>query len=208
MSAGRRASSDMYRFKNKSGVTLVEMIVAMLVMTVVFLAVAALFVVHDKFYSSENDRVIIGYELNYAIEHICTNAIQGIGDRDNPAIVITPAEREVIIRQIDDDDPDTPPTYSDFTDDKEIIYTITNDGELSYSKRDLSSGLLLEEDTDMIPSVVVLYSNDPVSGEQLSRFYMNGKTLCVKLTAQFPSAVRQEQKTLYGSCFSRLNVYN
>ena len=203
----------MPRFKNKSGVTLIEVMISMLLMLVVFLAVGALFVASHRFYLSENDKVILGYELKYAIEHIYKNTMQGIGNKDNPAIVITPGmdELQVVIRQIDDNDPTAPPTYSNFSDDKQIIYTITNDGKLSYSKTDLSSGTVLEQDVDMIPSVTLLYSDDPVSGEQLSRFYLDDKTLGIKLTAQFPlmrAGVRQEQKTLYGACYPRLATYN
>lgn len=203
----------MAKFKNKSGLTLVEVLVSMLLMLVMFLAVGAIFVASHRFYLSENDKVKIGYELKYAIEHIYKNAMQGIGDKDNPAIVVTPGmnELQVVIRHIDNDDPAAPPTYSDFTDDKEVVYTITNDGKLSYTKTDLFSDTVLEEDTDMVPGVIILYSNDPLSGEQFSRFYLDGNTLRIKITAQFPlmrAGVTQEQKTLYGACFPRMASYN
>ena len=121
---------------NKTGLTLIEMMVSMILMLVVFLAVSTLFIGAQRFYLSEHDKVIIGYELRYAMEHIYKNAMQGIGDKAEPAIVITPGmnERQVVIRQIDHSDPQDSPTYSDFSDDKELTYTITNDGKLSYSR--------------------------------------------------------------------------
>lgn len=209
----REAFFNMSIFKKKNGVTLVEILVSMLLMIVVFMAVSALYIASHRFYLSESDKVMIGYELKYAMEHIYKNAMQGIGDKNNPPIIITPGldERQVVIAQIEDNDPATPPSYSDFTDDKQVVYAITNDGKLSYVKRDLSSGAIEEQDLDMIPAVTLVYSNDPVSGEPLSRFYLDNETLCVKLTAQFPlirGGAEQEQKTLYGACSPRLASYN
>ncbi|MFC1623875.1 hypothetical protein ACFL28_00940 [Candidatus Omnitrophota bacterium] len=191
----------MKNFHNNKGVTLTEVIMAALLLTVVFLAVSALFVTSQTFHFTSNDKVAIGYELQYAIGHIYKNVMSGIGDKGNPAIAITD-DLEFVVRHIEETDPENSPTYSDYTDDEEITYTITGDGKLSYV-----NSVTLEEDTDMIPRVTLLTTNDPVSGERFSKFELDGGVLRIKLTAEsllIRGDNEKERLTIYSACYPRL----
>ncbi len=161
---------------------MVEVMIATLLLSVIFLAVSSLYVASQRLYISSNDSAMIGYELQYAMNHIQKNAMQAIGDKNNAPIEVSSDGLAVTIRHIDKTNPDDSPTYSDYADDKEITYTISS-GILAYEKS--QSSVIIEQDNDMIPRVTVLTEVDPADGRKLSEFYMEGNTLKVKLTARF-----------------------
>lgn len=68
------------RMRNKTGLTLVEVMIATLLLSIVFLAVSSLYFASQKFYLTAIQRVTIGYEVQYAIQHIYKNTMQAIGD--------------------------------------------------------------------------------------------------------------------------------
>ncbi|MBU4457755.1 MAG: prepilin-type N-terminal cleavage/methylation domain-containing protein, partial [Candidatus Omnitrophica bacterium] len=57
-------------YKGKRGVTLIELIMSVLLLSIIFLAVSALYVSSQKFYYKAANESIIAEELSYAIEHI------------------------------------------------------------------------------------------------------------------------------------------
>lgn len=196
--------------KNKIGLTLIEILISVFLMSIVFLAVSALYVANQTFYFSANDKIRIGYELQYAIDHIYKNVMQGIGDKNNSSIIITPGEDNLrfTIRHIDEEDPTDSPTYSDYLDDKEITYLITEFGTLAYTKVDLPTATELEKDDNMIPKVTLLFTDDPETSP--SKFSMDGNILNIKLTAEFPLARAggtKERLTLYSACYPRLESF-
>jgi Tfp pilus assembly protein PilV len=200
-------------FKNKIGLTLTEMLVAVLLLSLVFMAVSSLCVASQRFYITSSDSAMIGYELQYAMDHIQKNAMQAIGDKrndDNAPIKISSDGLVLTIRHIDKADPnDSPaPTYSDYTDDKEITYTISN-GILAYKKA-LNSGII-EQDDNMIPKVKILTEADSADGRKLSEFYIEGNVLKIKLTAEFIISRQGNMKksfTLYSAGYPRMASFH
>jgi hypothetical protein len=67
-------------FKNKTGWTLVEAIAAVLLLSLIFMAVSSLYVASQRFYLASSQKVIIGYEVQYAIQHIYKYTMKSIGD--------------------------------------------------------------------------------------------------------------------------------
>jgi len=175
----------------------------------IFLVISSLYVASQRLYITSNDNAIIGYELQYAMDHIQKSAMQAIGDKNNAPIEISTDGLVLTIRHIDKADPDDSPTYSDYTDDKEITYTIKSDGGLAYRKVKLPGGSVLE-DEDMIPRVTLLSGDNPVDGDKFSKFYMDGNVLKVKLTAEFPLPRdgKKERLTLYSAVYPRLATFH
>ncbi|MCX5687437.1 MAG: prepilin-type N-terminal cleavage/methylation domain-containing protein [Candidatus Omnitrophica bacterium] len=68
------------RMHNKTGLTMVEIMIATILLGVVFLAVSSLYLASQKFYLAAVERVAIGYEVQYAIQHIYKNTMQAMGD--------------------------------------------------------------------------------------------------------------------------------
>ena len=68
------------RKRNKTGLTMVEIMIATLLLGIVFLAVSSLYFASQKFYLTAIQRVTIGYEVQYAIQHIYKSTMQAIGD--------------------------------------------------------------------------------------------------------------------------------
>ena len=187
---------------------MVEIMIATLLLSVIFLAVSSLYVASQRVYIISNDNAMIGYELQYAMDHIQKNAMQAIGDKNNASIGISSDGLVLTIRHIDKADPDDSPTYSDYTDDKEITYTINN-GILAYNKA--RGSVIIEQDGNMIPRVKILTEVDSTDGRKFSEFYMAGNTLKVKLTAEFIVSRKGSMKksfTLYSTGYPRLASFN
>jgi Tfp pilus assembly protein PilW len=66
--------------RNKTGLTLAEMMIAVLLLSVVFMGVSSLCVASQRFYITSSQKVMIGYEVQYAIQHIYKNTMRAIGD--------------------------------------------------------------------------------------------------------------------------------
>jgi prepilin-type N-terminal cleavage/methylation domain-containing protein len=67
-------------FRTRTGLTLVEMMIAVLLLSVVFLGVSNLCVASQRFYITSSHKVMIGYEVQYAIQHIYKHVMMGMGD--------------------------------------------------------------------------------------------------------------------------------
>lgn len=182
--------------------------IAALLLSVIFLVISSLYVASQRLYITSNDNAIIGYELQYAMDHIQKSAMQAIGDKNNAPIEISTDGLVLTIRHIDKADPDDSPTYSDYTDDKEITYTISN-GMLAYKKA--RSSVTIEQDDDMVPRVKILTEDDPADGHKYSEFYMEGNVLKVKLKAEFivsREGSRKKTLTLYSTGYPHLASFN
>ncbi len=172
--------------RTKTGLTMVEMIAATLLLSVVFLGVSSLCVASQKFYFSSSDNVLIGYELQPAMQHIYEHVMLGIGDKTNPPITVI-SETEFMLNYIDKFDGAR----------KTGHYKITN-GKLEFDRTD--DGTFEES-----------FGSTSVSFMQTdSKFYMDGNVLKTQLTAEF-SIVRSGTKkrlTLYAACYPRLASFN
>ena len=65
--------------KGKRGVTLIELIMSVLLLSIIFLAVSALYVSSQKFYYKAANESIIAEGLSYAIDHISKTVMRGMG---------------------------------------------------------------------------------------------------------------------------------
>jgi prepilin-type N-terminal cleavage/methylation domain-containing protein len=172
-------------FKDKSGLTLLEMIAAVLLLSVVFLAVSSLYVASQKFYITATQRVTAGYEVQYAIQHIYKNAMMGIGDINLPAIP-DPAGGDTLTIRISENDPLTAANYN------------TNVKIYRYRK----NGNALEFDIDgaapesLIPKVTVTEVN----------FTKNGNALIGYIKAYYTDPTHI--LTFYFGCYPRLATFN
>ena len=69
----------MKKSHNKKGMTLTEVLMAGLLLSVIFLAVSSLYVASQKMFIQRDNKVIISYELQYASQHIYKNVMRAIG---------------------------------------------------------------------------------------------------------------------------------
>lgn len=76
-------------FKNNTGLTMLEVMMVVLLMSVVLLGVSSLYVASQKFYIGSSDKVIVGSEVQYAIQHINKYMMRGIGDKNTRPFQIT-----------------------------------------------------------------------------------------------------------------------
>ncbi|NQT75639.1 MAG: prepilin-type N-terminal cleavage/methylation domain-containing protein [Candidatus Omnitrophica bacterium] len=180
----------MGRFRKKRGITLVEMLLATLLISVVFMAVSALYIASQRFCLTANDKVIILYELQYAADHVYKNVMTGIGDKNNPAISVALGNLEFSVRHIEETDPAQSPTYSDYTDDTNLRYKI-EDNALLFDGND---------DGDFEESLV---SKITVVSDE-SSFSLSGDTLTISLTGQY----NNQKLTVYSACYPRLASFN
>jgi len=87
ISTGTRGPLDSIK-----GLTLLELLLSTLLLSVVFLGVSALYVASQKLFFTQTAKVAISSELQYAMEHIYKNAMQGIGDAGNPPYYISASD--------------------------------------------------------------------------------------------------------------------
>ncbi|MDP2980740.1 MAG: prepilin-type N-terminal cleavage/methylation domain-containing protein [Candidatus Omnitrophota bacterium] len=176
--------------RTKTGLTLVEMMIAMLLLSIVFLGVSSLCVASQKFYFSSSDNVLIGYELQPAMQHIYEHVMLGIGDKNDPPITVV-SETEFMLNYIDKFDGTR----------KTGCYRITTNGKLEFDRTD--DGIFEESFGSTSVSFML---TDPVTGLKLSKFYMDGNVLKTQLTAEFSIARSGTKKrsTLYAACYPRL----
>lgn len=193
MSAGMR---DLFK---KRGLTLIEVVLSMALLSIIFLAVSSLYVASQRFYLTANNKVKINYELQYAFQHIYENMITGIGDKNNPAIDIQAGNLEFSVRQIDNIDPDTPPTYNDYADDLDIGYKIDS----------VAKTLSFDSDADGIYEESLVPTIDILGTDGLSSFTLENNVLIIKLTGESKTSIgdTKQRLTMYSACYPRLNAF-
>lgn len=171
-------------FKDKTGFTLLEVIMSVFLLSVIFLAVSSLYVASQKFYMSSNQKVIVGYEVQYAIQHIYKNTMLAIGDEteapDSSGIQLPSAER--LDLRINTNDPITSANYNTVT-----TYSYYKSGNTLI----FDNGVTQES---LIPKVTVSALN----------FSKSGNTLIGFITAAYGA----ESATFYFSCYPRLATFN
>lgn len=171
-------------FRNKTGVTLIEVLMSVFLLSVVFLAVSSLYIASQKFYMASSQKVIIGYEVQYAIQHIYKNTMQAIGDEtappDTSSVNVVDSERFDI--RIPNNDPITMSNYNDVT---------------NYSYYKSGDSLIFDNGSSqesLIPKVVVSAVN----------FAKSGNTLTGYITANYGT----QNATFYFSCYPRQASFN
>ena len=178
-------------FKNKKGVTMAEIIMAALLLSLIFLAVSSLYVASQKFYLGSSQKVIIGYEAQYAIQHIYKNTMRAIGDEtSSPSTsgiqlpnTANPSTERLDIR-INANDPVTSSNYSTVT-----IYSYYKSGNTLI----FDNGVTQES---LIPKVTVTAVN----------FTKTTNALTGYITAYYSDPAKA--LTFYFSCYPRQASFN
>ncbi|MBU1932703.1 MAG: prepilin-type N-terminal cleavage/methylation domain-containing protein [Candidatus Omnitrophica bacterium] len=170
--------------KNKAGLTLIEVLVSMLLMVVVFLGVSALYVASQQLFFSANDKIIISYEFQYAVEHIYKNVMRAVGDE-----TLAPGSRPLEVPNsttlyitTNTYDPITRANYGNT-----VTYIYSKSGEnLMFNNVSGSESI--------IPKIRLT---------DLS-FALSGNILTIELTG----AYRNETLTFYSACYPQLASFN
>ena len=89
--------------KNRKGLTLLEVLIAALLMTIIFAGVSSIYLTSRIIYIASSNKVIIGYELQYASQHIYKYVMRGIGDKNAPAFQISAGNTQLDINIHDND---------------------------------------------------------------------------------------------------------
>jgi hypothetical protein len=159
--------------------------IAVLLLSVVFLGVSNLCVASQRFYITSSHKVMIGYEVQYAIQHIYKHVMMGMGDINSPAIP-DPAGGETLTIRINENNPLAAANYN------------TNVKIYRYRK----NGNALEFDIDganpesLIPKVNVSEVN----------FTKNGNALTGYIKAYYNDP--NQALTFYFSCYPRMASFN
>jgi len=178
-------------FKHKKGVTMVETILAALLISLIFMAVSSLYIASQKFYIGSSQKVIIGYELQYAIQHIYKNTMRAIGDEtSSPSTsgiqlpnTANPSTERLDIR-INANDPVTSSNYSTVT-----IYSYYKSGNTLI----FDNGVTQES---LIPKVTVTAVNFTKATNALTGY----------ITAYYTDPAKA--LTFYFSCYPRQASFN
>lgn len=169
--------------KNKKGLTLIEILIAVLLMSIIFLGVSSLYLASRKLYVASSEKSIIGYEIQYAIQHIYKNTMAAIGDETSApgtsAIDVPNAER--VDLRINSNDPVTSSNYSTVT-----TYSYYKSGNTLVFDNGVAESL--------IPKVTVTAVN----------FTKTTNALTGYITASYGS----QSLTFYFSCYPRLGTFN
>ncbi len=171
-------------FKNKTGVTIIETMLAVLLMSVVILGVSSLYITSQKFYIASSGNAIIGNEVQYAIQHIYKYVMMGMGDKNTPPFQIT-GEAQLDIN-INDSDPLTSVNYSSGV--ENYRYRYDADAKKIYFR--VGSG----SEEDLIPKVSVTGGNFTKSTDALTGY----------ITASY----NNQSITFYFTCYPRLASFN
>lgn len=167
-------------FRDRKGVTLIELMIATFLIGVVFLAISALFVASQNFFFTANDRVVISYELQYAAQHIYRNILRGLGDETSPpgSRALEVPGPETLYITINNNDPLTQSNYGDT-----LTYTYSKSGtELIFN-----NGTSTES---MVPKITVTGVNFSLSGNLL--------------TISFTGSYKNQSLTFYSAGYPRL----
>ena len=167
----------MRRSRKKKGVTLMEVLLAAALMSVVFLAFTALYTSSQRLYLAANNQVIIRYELQYAVQHIYRNVMRGIGDKVSPPIDIPSADTLNI--RINDNDPLNGTNYPSV-----VTYTYSKSGD----------DLWFNNGVDPLQSLVSKIDISDVT------FSLDGDLLVLSLTGVY----NNESLTFHAACYPRL----
>lgn len=182
MFPGQRRASN-----GEAGLTLIEILSSVLLMIVVFMGVSALYVASQAFYLKANDKVLISYEFQYAVDHIYKNVMRAVGDETSapssrPLEVPNPSTLYVTINPRD---PITRSNYYNST----ITYT--------YYK---SGGELLFDNGSGSPESIA----SKITVEDVI-FALDRNILTIELKGSYRN--QQTFLTFYSACYPRLSSF-
>ena len=168
--------------RKKNGVTLVEILLSVALLSVVILAIFSLYGSTREFYFETNNEIIISYELGYVVQHIYKNAMRAIGDTTTSAIS-DPNGGDSVTMRINTNDPLTMANYGAVT-----IYT--------YSK--VGNTIMFDDGGGSPESLAPKISIDYVS------FDLDSNLLTIELEGSYGGrSVR-----FYSACYPRFASFN
>jgi hypothetical protein len=186
-------------FKNKAGLTMMELLIATLLMGVVFLGISSVYLAARKLYVAASERVIIGYELQYASQHIYKTAMRAIGDKATPAISVPLANTERVeirMNTVSDIDPTIstdPLTRNSYLNNVMTYSYYRSDDKLMFDKGTPAD---LSDDESLVPKVAVTaVSFTQVPGNNV-------------VTGSITATYGTQTLTFYFSCYPRLSSFN
>jgi len=171
----------MSRLRNKKGLTLVEVQFSIILLSVIFLGIFGLYNASRVFYFAANEKIIISYELQGAVEHIYKYTMQAIGDEaaaPNSRPIEVP-DAETLNITINNNDPLTQSNYGT---------TVT----YSYSKS--GDELMFDNGVDPAESMAPKVTITDVT------FALDGNLLTISLTGQY----NDRELIFYSACYPRL----
>ncbi|MBU3911925.1 MAG: prepilin-type N-terminal cleavage/methylation domain-containing protein [Candidatus Omnitrophica bacterium] len=173
--------------RNKAGLTLVEVMVSTLLITVVFLGVSALYVASQQIFFKADNKIIISYELQYAVEHIYKNVMRAVGDETavlagSRPLEVPDADPATLYITANTNDPITSANYSDT-----VTYTYSKSGED-----------LMFDNGSGPESIIPKISVTDVS------FALSGNILTIELTGSY----RDQSLTFYSACYPQLASFH
>jgi Tfp pilus assembly protein PilV len=180
--SGKKESTGVspWSFNNIRGLTLVEVLLSTLLMSLVFLAVSALYVSSQRLFFAANDKIIISYELQYAIDHIYKNTMRAIGDEASPAIDVSVAD--TLDLNINNNDPLTQSNYRD---------TVTYSYKKQGNELQFYNGSSWES---LVPKIQVTDVD----------FSLSENLLTISLTGSY----KDQTLTFYAACYPRLASFH
>ena len=177
---------------NRKGLTLLELLIAVVLLSVIFLAVSNLYITSRKFFIVSSNKVIIGYELQYAAQHIYKYVMRGMGDKNTPAFEVSVANTRLDIN-VHDNDLALPPSLQPLT--------AANYGDVtncSYYYDAVGKSLMFRQGAgaaeSLIPKVTV------------TAVYFANSTNA--LTGYITATYGDQSMTFYLSCYPRLASFN
>jgi len=173
--------------KNRKGVTLLELLIAVVLMSVIFMAVSSLYLASRRLFVASSDKVIIGYELQYAAQHIYKYAMRGMGDKGAPAFEYYPPGNAKLDIRINSNNPLAASNYSNIA-----TYSYYQSGDKLMF--DPGTPLNAADDESLIPKVTVTKVE----------FTPNTNALTGYITASYGD----QSMTFFLSCYPRLASFN
>lgn len=170
---------------NKTGLTIAEVMIATVLLSVIFLAVSSLYLASQKFYLTSSNKVIISNEVQYAIQHIYKYTMMAMGDKNTAPFQATETQLDI---NINGSDPLTSVNYSSGVENyryrydaatKKIFFQVGSGGE-----------------EDLIPKLSVTGVN----------FTKTGNTLTGYISAYYTDST--QILTFYFGCYPRLASFN
>ncbi|MDP2922021.1 MAG: prepilin-type N-terminal cleavage/methylation domain-containing protein [Candidatus Omnitrophota bacterium] len=177
---------------NKKGVTLLEILIAVLLMSVIFLAVSSLYLAARRFYITARDKAVISSEAQYAIQHIYKYAMQAMGDKNTAPFTVTANQLDIRI-YTGAADPITSTAYGNSSN-----YT-----SYSYTYNDTDKKLYFQEGSGSPQDLMEKVS---VTGLTLNK--IESGTVTTAFTGSITASYNGQSQIFYFSCYPRFASFH
>lgn len=178
-------------YKNAIGFSLIELLLAIMLLGIIFLAVSALYTASQKTYFTTSEKLILSAELQYAMKHIYNNAMRGIGDKNTHPFQVYKNEL-----------PDLSGDRVDIRIHSDPLTSSNYNTIATYSYYKSVNTLMFDNGItpleSLVPKVIVeavTFANNPSSDDNV-------------LTISIRGTYKTQTLTLYSSCYPRLASFH